>query len=283
VTSTDIPAADHHVALRWYRPERAAPENAEGPTLMWLHGGGWVLGNLDSADAAARTAAVLTGFDVVSVDYRCAATARFPAAVDDAEAVARWLLDQGRRVIVAGDSAGANLAAVVAMRLGAHDALLGQVLVYPAVDPTLSSPSARSFVEGPFLSRRDMAWFYDQYLRAASDRQDPRVNLIEALTGVDITHLPTVVLTVGHDPLRDEGVEYVARLRDLGWPVTWIHAPELHHGAFTQSGVLASSERRVRQVWRSVHEVFASPVDLVTRQRLHGICDHPYGCAESTL
>jgi acetyl esterase len=256
VVTEDVAADGGQVAMRAYRPVSAAEGPADRPTIMWMHGGGWVLGDLDTADAAARTACVLTGFDVVSVDYRCAPVSRFPAAADDALTAARWLLDQGRRVVVAGDSAGASLAAGVAQELGARDGLVGQVLIYPATNPNLSTASAASFIEGPFLTRRDMEWFFDQYLDGPADRSDTRVDLDRGLTRPDLEPVKTVLLTVGHDPLRDEGIAYGKRLAELGFAVTWIHAPELFHGAFTQSGVLPSSDRRVRQIWRVVRELF---------------------------
>jgi acetyl esterase len=252
VHSTDFAADESHVALRWYRHTQPAGARA---VIMWLHGGGWVLGDLATTDATARTACALTGADVVSVDYRCAPAARFPAAVDDAMAAADWLLAQGRRVLVAGDSAGANLAAVVALERASHPGLLGQVLVYPATDPELASESAQEMTEGPFLARRDMEWFYDQYLTSAADRQDPRVNLQARALPAAIAAVPAVVLTVGHDPLRDEGIAYASQLAAQGCDVRWIHAPELFHGAFSQSGVLRSGDRRVRQVWSAVQGI----------------------------
>jgi acetyl esterase len=231
-----------------------------GVTVVWLHGGGWVLGDLETGHGAAITACALTGWEVVSVDYRCAPVDRFPAALDDSLAAASWLLDMGRRVVVAGDSAGGNLAAVVARRHSGHPGLIGQVLVYPATDPTLSYPSAREFVEGPFLTRRDMEWFYDQYLPAGLDRTDPRVDLMGGddlrSGGPGSRAVPAVVFTAGHDPLRDEGVAYARLLADNGADVTWIHAPELFHGCLTQSGVLPSSAVRVSEVWAAAHRMF---------------------------
>jgi acetyl esterase len=159
--------------------------------------------------------------------------------------------------VLAGDSAGGNLAAMVAQQLGGEAGIVGQVLIYPAVDPELSSDSAHQFAEGPFLSRTDMEWFYEQYLGSVADHADPLVNLKANLAGSAASRVPAVILTVGHDPLRDEGIAYARDLSRAGGDVTWIHAPELFHGAFSQSGVLPSSARRVREVWSAVQRKFA--------------------------
>jgi len=251
VVTEDVVAVDGRPAMRIYRNTETV--NA-AVTIAWFHGGGWVLGDLETGHAAASTACAQTGWDVVNVDYRCAPVDPFPAAVDDAIAATQWLLDEGRRVVVAGDSAGGNLAGVVAQRLAGHAGLIGQVLVYPATDPTLSYPSVEEFTEGPFLTGRDMKWFYDQYLPARQDRTDDRLDLMTAER--DRPTLPAVVLTVGHDPLRDEGIAYARLLGARGAEVTWIHAPELFHGCVTQSGVLPSSAARVREVWQAARQLF---------------------------
>jgi acetyl esterase len=245
-----LPAMGILPPMRRYVPSDRSPEK----TLVWLHGGGWVLGDLDTADAICRTLCDLTGWEVVSVDYRWAPRDRFPAAHDDALAATDWLLGERDQVIVGGDSAGGTLAASVAQERGAHPRLVGQLLVYPATDPALQSASATAFVDGPFLTRRDMEWFYDQYLPPA-DRTDPRIDLTGS-TGSG-AHVPAVVLTVGLDPLRDEGIAYARSLRAAGGAVEWIHAPELFHGAFTQAGVLPSAARRVTETCLAVRRMFA--------------------------
>ncbi|MBK9741255.1 MAG: alpha/beta hydrolase fold domain-containing protein [Actinobacteria bacterium] len=253
VVVDDLPVPEGLVAMRRY-----LPTGADHPTttLMWLHGGGWVLGDLDTTDATARTACALTGFEVVTVDYRCAPASPFPAAARDVLAAADWLLSTRGAVVVAGDSAGGNLAGVVAQQRGSHPALVGQVLVYPCTDPSLASPSAHAFTEGPFLCRRDMQWFYDRYLPVGADRTDPLVSLVHGLARHDLPSVPAVVYTVGHDPVRDEGIDYAAELARRGHSVTWLHAPELHHGSFTNSGILPSSARRVDEVWAATTRMF---------------------------
>lgn len=246
-----LPDAPDGVGMRAYRPAGPRPDR----TLAWIHGGGWVLGSIETADAICRTMADLTGWEVVSIDYRCAPDHPFPAAVDDVLAAVRWLLAERSWVAVGGDSAGATLSAVVAREIG--PGLRGQLLVYPATDPHLRSASAQEFVDGPFLTRRDMEWFYAQYLPEGAV-EDPRANL--TLPAHDHAAgprpVPAVVLTVGHDPLRDEGIAYASSLRDAGAPVTWIHAPELFHVAFTQAGVLPSAMRRVTQVCDAARSLF---------------------------
>ncbi len=253
VSSEDLAASGRVPAMRRYQRD-----NAHGSVcLLWFHGGGWVLGNLDTTDATARTACAATGWEIVSVDYRCAPVDRFPAAIDDALAAADWALAHRARVVVGGDSAGGNLAAVVAQQRGAHPGLVGQVLIYPATDPSLGYPSATEFVDGPFLTRRDMEWFYDQYVPAASDRSSTLVDLVADFRDRGVEPTPAIVLTVGHDPLRDEGVAYAQLLADIGTPVTWIHAPELFHGAFSQSGFLPSAAARVEEVWSTAHRALS--------------------------
>jgi acetyl esterase len=233
-TGLDLPP------LRRYRPA-AADARAE-TALVWLHGGGWVLGDLDTADPVARTACAATGWTVLSVDYRCAPISPFPAAVTDALLAVDWATERHGTVVVGGDSAGGTLAAVAAQ----ERPVAGQVLVYPATDPMLESESAHAFTEGPFLTRRDMEWFYDQYLRGPGDREHPWARLRPAASTV-----PAVVLTVGHDPLRDEGIAYARSLP----VVEHVHAAELYHGAFGQSGLLPSAAARADEVWRAAQRL----------------------------
>lgn len=255
---SDLPVTSADVSSAGPAMRRYTRDGADGTTcLLWLHGGGWVLGNLETTDATARTACAATGWDVIAVDYRCAPADRFPEATNDVLAATDWALANYDRVVVGGDSAGGNLAAVVAQQRGGHDGLVGQVLVYPAADPTLGYPSAGEFVDGPFLTRKDMEWFYDQYVPDESDRANPLVDLVTEFLSRGIVPTPAVVLTVGHDPLRDEGIAYAELLADSGMPVAWIHAPELFHGAFSQSGFLPSAATRVEEVWSTAHRMFS--------------------------
>ncbi len=249
VRVADLEPVDGRVALREYLPEGADPSLA----VAWIHGGGWVLGNLETADAICRTLCDATGWAVISIDYGCAPRHPFPAPVDDVVTAVDWILGEWDRVVVAGDSAGATLAAAAARLLVDRPALVGQLLIYPATDPWLRSESAREFVEGPFLARRDMEWFYDQYVDP-KDRADPRVDLTGSPTQPGV---PAIVFTVGHDPLRDEGIAYARALADAGGPLEWIHAPDLYHGSFTQCGVLPTAAARVVEVCSAAQRLFA--------------------------
>lgn len=236
------------VPVRHYRPMASATSDI---ALVWLHGGGWIFGDIDSSDPVARTACDLTGWEVVNVDYRLAPQHPFPAAVDDSIAVTSALLDLGQRVVVGGDSAGGNLAAVVARHFAGDPRLAGQVLVYPCIDPSLSTASAQEFIDGPFATRAALEWCYLHYLAGASP-QDPRVDLTGA---VPPGLAPAIVLTVGHDPLRDEGIAYARGLAAAGVEVRHFHAPDSFHGAFGRSGLLPSAAADVLRVWANAVEM----------------------------
>ena len=189
------------------------PLEPRGTTLVYLHGGGWVVGDVETHDPLCRRVANATGARVVSVDYRLAPEHPYPAGLDDAEEVLHWLWteDPGRPLGAAGDSAGASLAAGLALR--ARDKqipLAAHLMLYPCTDPAMTSPSMAENGEGYFLTRRDMAWFYRQYL-PAGPASAPEADLAHAdVTGV----APAIVATAEFDPLRDEGTAYAARLAD---------------------------------------------------------------------
>ncbi|MEJ5944194.1 alpha/beta hydrolase [Pseudokineococcus basanitobsidens] len=237
------------VRARTYRPPVAAADApAPAPTVVFLHGGGFVIGDLDTHDLPCRLLASDLGAVVVSVDYGLAPEHPFPEGLEDAwaalVAVAETVGDLGgdrARLVVAGDSAGANLAAVCALR--ARDeglALAAQLLVYPTVDPAGDHPSRTENAEGYFLTDRDMAWFTGHYLgvdtateagaRAARERaRDVRISPLHAdLAGV----APAVVATAQYDPLRDEGVAYARALEAAGARVWHRTFPGLVHGFY---------------------------------------------------
>lgn len=212
------------VPVRIYSPS-AEPDL---PMTVYLHGGGWVLGLVDGFDGVCRALANRTGCRVVAVDYRLAPEHRFPAALDDAWAVTRWAFTQAPRVAVAGDSAGGNLAAVVALR--ARDAglpLACQVLVYPVTDHRFDRRSYVDNATGFGLTEPAMRWFWDQYLGGA-DGGHPDASPLRApsLAGV----APALVVVCEHDPLRDEGVEFARRLREAGVPVHLSEYAGMIHG-----------------------------------------------------
>ncbi|MET8194208.1 alpha/beta hydrolase [Micromonospora sp. NPDC005222] len=229
------------VAVRIFTPESAGDR-----VVTYLHGGGWVLGDLDSHDWVCRDLAASLGAVVVSVDYRRAPEFPHPAPLRDAVAAARWVAASfpGRRHLIAGDSAGGSLALGVA--LVARDlrpaALL---LIYPALDPSLAIASASPCAEGYLLSVRDLAWSYDQYLPDPHRRADPAVDLLKA----DFRGLPpTIVATAEYDPLRDEGVELVARMRAAGVRARHVPGEGLVHGYFLMQGMVPSAADGARRV-----------------------------------
>jgi acetyl esterase len=239
------------IKIRTYHPEQGGHSGG----LVYFHGGGFVLGNLDGHDALCRQLCVDARCAVVSVDYRLAPEHKFPAAVDDAWAATVWVhahaaeldFDPGK-LAVGGDSAGANLAAVVSQlakqRGGPRLAL--QLLIYPVTDiRTFDRPSALENAEGKLLSRADMIWFTAQYVRDDRDKHDP---LVSPLAASDLSNLPpALVITAEHDPLRDEGNAYGEALRAAGNRVQLTCYPGMIHGfvsmyAFVDQGRLAVRE-----------------------------------------
>jgi acetyl esterase len=229
------------------------PLQANGGTLIYLHGGGWVVGDIETHDPLCRRVTTGTGARVVSVDYRLAPEHPFPAALDDAEEVLHWLWteDPGRPLGVAGDSAGASLAAGVALR--ARDKqipLAAQLMLYPATDPAMTSPSITENGAGYFLTRRDMAWFYQQYLPAGPARASAGASAPEAdLAHADVAGVaPAIVATAEFDPLRDEGAAYAARLAEAAVPAQYVPGPGLIHGFAGFLGVVDAADATVAAI-----------------------------------
>jgi len=221
------------VPVRLYRPHQEA---RSGPVAVFIHGGGWVFGDLESHDGLCRALAQAADAVVVAVDYRRAPETPFPGPLEDCLAVVRWLADHGpevgvdgTRLALVGDSSGANLAAAVAVL--ARDAGLPRVriqcLAYPATDPSLATASQAEYAEDPFLSRDEMAWYWDQYT-APQQRADARaaIGLNRDLAGLP----PAVVVIAGRDPLRDEGMAFAGALRAAGVPTTVHCLAEMPHG-----------------------------------------------------
>ncbi|WP_316189188.1 alpha/beta hydrolase [Bradyrhizobium sp. SZCCHNS1054] len=238
-----IPAPHGAIPARLYRPMRLP--DGPAPVLVFFHGGGWVIGNLDTHDIVCRKLAHEGELIVISVDYRLAPEHKFPAAVDDAVGAAQWIADNAaaigidaRRLSVGGDSAGGNLAAVVALaaRDGKGPKIAGQVLIYPATDFTMSHPSHSEPETSVLLTHSVIRWFRDHYLGSAADVHDWRASPARAETLVGLP--PAYVLTAGADPLRDEGSDYALRLREAGVAVTYRHFPGQFHGFFTMGKLL---------------------------------------------
>ncbi len=231
VEDRTLPGPQGAIPVRVYEPE-----GSHG-TLVYLHGGGWVVGNLDTHDALCRAIASRGGCRLVAVDYRLAPEHPYPAAVVDAWAALAWHLHTADGpVAVGGDSAGGNLAAVCAVR--ARDRgfpLAAQLLLYPALDPTMSMPSYQELAEGYRLTRAGMAWYWGHYAGGA-DPTDPELAplLQPDLAGV----APAFVTVAEYDPLRDEGEAYAAKLREAGVPVTLKRYEGLIHGFYAMAGVV---------------------------------------------
>lgn len=243
VRTKDVPARG---ALPGYREYFA--EQPSDTTLIWYHGGGWVFGDVTTADPIVRQIVKATGWRAISIEYRRAPEHPFPAAFDDALAALDFV--GGGRTVVGGDSAGGNLAAAVA---NTHpDRIAAQLLIYPCADPHLRSASVVEFDDAPFLTGTDMQWFYKQYLNAEDHYDDPRVNLTR-VTGQGWG--PTLIWTVGHDPLRDEAIDLAQRLRSNGVDVRHQHAPELFHGCMGIAGVLPSAQQRLPSLWAAAREL----------------------------
>ena len=229
-----VPVPDgHDIPVRVYTP--AAAVGTDHGVLLWFHGGGWVIGDLDTADPTCRALANRAGAVVVSVDYRLAPEHRAPAALDDCLAALTWTVENAEllgvdasKVAVGGDSAGGNLAALLCQRVRDEFGpdIDFQLLVYPATDLTLSHPSVDENGEGYFLTKDTMEWFVDHYL-GDQDPQDPAVS---PLLAADLSGLPkAMVITAELDPLRDEGEAYATRLQEAGVPTELVRfAGQIH-------------------------------------------------------
>ena len=240
-----IPSPAGSIPARIYTPTRLRKLNGLAPGLVFFHGGGWVIGDLDSHDVVCRKLADEGELMVVSVDYRLAPEHKFPAAVDDAIASTKWIAENAKqfgidasRLMVGGDSAGGNLAAVVAIsaRDGNGPDIAGQLLIYPAIDSAMTHPSHKEPETSILLTHSVIRWFRDHYLNGAADVGDWRASPARARTLIGLP--PAYVLTAGADPLRDEGDEYARRLKEAGVAVTHRTFPGQFHGFFTMGKLL---------------------------------------------
>lgn len=230
VVDSTVPGRGDDIPVRVYRPATTAPHG----TLVYFHGGGWVLGNVDTHDLPCRQLCVDLAMTVVSVDYRLAPEHPFPAGIEDAVDATKWALTHvaelggdAERVVIGGDSAGANFAAVVAQELR-DEPIAAQLLIYPATDLSTEYPSSALIREGLVLDETSVRLFERCYLPDSADRTDPRVSPLRA---EDLAELPpAVVITAQFDPLRDEGDAYAKALREAGNVVSHQRFPSLTHG-----------------------------------------------------
>jgi acetyl esterase len=253
-----VRATDHTIvrdgrslAVRLYRPAAASPK-ALLPTLLWAHGGGWVVGNIETHDGTCGQLAAQADIAVLSVDYRLAPEHPFPAPFDDMVTALDWASHEGDSIgmdphllAVGGDSAGGNLAAAAALwaRDRAMNNVRFQLLVYPVTDCVTTTASYARFADGFGLTRDSMQWFIDQYVPRAPDRSDWRAAPLRAasLGGVCLA----MVITAGFDPLRDEGRAYARRLRDEGGGCDHVEFGGMIHGFFGMSALLHGGRRAI--------------------------------------
>ncbi|MFC5499666.1 alpha/beta hydrolase [Caenimonas terrae] len=259
------PAPAGDMSLRLYRPLGSKADQVL-PVLVYFHGGGWTIGDLDSHDTLCRELANGSGCALVAVDYRMGPEHRFPAAVDDAFAATRWVsanaaalgLD-AQRLAVGGDSAGGNLAAVVA--IAARDAgdlpVAFQLLIYPATDMRRGAPSHTSNGEGYLLTRDTIAYFHDHYIDDARHDLDWRAS---PLLHSDLSGLPPAfVLTAGYDPLRDEGLQYAQALTVAGNRAALVCFERQIHGFITMGKVLDEANVAVSLCASQLRQALARP------------------------
>jgi acetyl esterase len=247
-----VPSPVGRLPVRLYKPEGAG---AAPPLVVYYHGGGWVIGSIESHDATCRALARASGCAVASVEYRLAPESAFPAAPEDCYAATKWLAENaselgvdGERVAVAGDSAGGNLAAVVSLmaRDRGGPRISYQVLIYPAVDVLGEYPSRQENAEGYFLTTRAMRWFYDHYIQDESQTKDP---LASPLLADDHSGLPpAIVITAGFDPLRDEGEAYAEKLREAGVEVRSSRYDSTIHGFASMIGALDDARDAIAEM-----------------------------------
>lgn len=250
------------IPLRSYRPANAG--DAVLPVLVYFHGGGWVIGDLDTHDVLCRQLSNMARCAVIAVDYRLAPEHRFPAAVDDSLAATRWvhanasaLKIDAKRIAVGGDSAGGNLAAVVA--LAARDAgdlpLAFQLLIYPATDQRRGAPSHTANGQGYLLTRESMDYYHDHYLPDPAQDLDWRAS---PLLHADHARLPpALVLTAGYDPLRDEGAQYADKLSAAGSAATLVCFERQVHGFILMGRVLDEADAAVQLCAAQLTQAFA--------------------------
>ncbi len=258
VEDRTVPGPGGDLPVRVYAPAGRGPF----PVLLYIHGGGWVIGSRDSHDDLCRSLCSRSGAAVVSVDYRRSPESRFPAALEDCSAALAWCaggaagLGDGRRLAVAGDSAGGNLAAALA--LSARDRggppLRLQVLIYPATNPAFDTASYHENAEGYGLLRDAMIHYWDCYLAGPADRANPYASPLQA---PDVKGLPPALIqTAQYDVLRDDGEAYTARLRRAGVPVRCTRYLAMNHGFVQFAASYAHGRAALEEIGAALREAF---------------------------
>ena len=255
VTARAIPGPGGPLAVRIYRPR-----DALRAALVYFHGGGWVVGSLDSADGSCRALTNRSRCVVISIGYRLAPETKFPGPVEDAYAATRWVADNAAdlridptRIAVGGASAGGNLAAAVALvaRERGGPKIAFQLLTVPVTELSSKAGSHREFAEGYGLSAADMEWFGRHYVRTAADADDPHASVLRAdLKGMP----PAFVITAECDPLRDDGEAYADRLRTLGIAARYKRYPGMFHGFMGFPSVLPEAAQAFEDAGAALRE-----------------------------
>jgi acetyl esterase len=251
------------IGVRLYRPVGTAASDIL-PALIWYHGGGWLLGDLDSHDVPCRRFANAARCRVIAVDYRMAPEHVFPAAVNDCAAVTKYVFDNAAslgvdpsKVAVGGDSAGGNLAAVMALmsRDGTLPPIAFQLLIYPATDMTMTTVSSTTIGPGVPLTSATMKWFIDYY--AKGHETDWRASPIRAASVAGTA--PAMVLTCTHDPLRDEGIDYAKRLEREGVRVVHLHYSDQIHGFIGMGRLIRAADQAIDMMARALKQTLWPP------------------------
>ena len=246
-------------------PIRLLAPAADGalPVLLYLHGGGWVTGNLDTHEVVCRGLANRAGCLVVAVDFRSAPDHRFPAAVEDSWAALEWVAGladslggDASRLAVAGDSAGGNLAAVLALRARSRGGpeLRQQVLIYPVTDHDFDTPSYRTNATGYALTRDGMRWYWDHYAPDAGRRGHPDASPLRAPDHTGVA--PALIIVCEFDPLLDEGVAYAEALRHAGVPVRLIREEGMIHGYIRMPALISRARKSWDDIAAALREAF---------------------------
>lgn len=255
--------------VRVYDPRPAGARVATDAVILFAHGGGWIIGSLDTHDPICRRLATLTGLPVVAIDYRLGPEHKFPAAHDDAKRTVEWLRDEAgtrgwdaSRIVTAGDSAGGGIATVLAFEPTlqvADTAVVAQVLLYPVVDVSAESAGYSRVEEGFPLTADTMRWFAREFLASAEDGFDHRVSPLLAVREPGAQAQPPAwIITLGHDPLAEEGLEYARLLAERGTHVELTHLPGNAHGIFTSAGKIRSGEEQLTRAAEFITRILSS-------------------------
>jgi acetyl esterase len=268
IVNRTVPGPHGDIPIRIYRPNVAADstERADAlPCLVYFHGGGWVIGTVDSTEAVCKAVANRAGCVVVSVEYRLSPEFKFPIPFDDCYAATEWVAANGKaigvdstRIAVGGDSAGGNLAAAVSLKARDESgpALRMQLLVYPVTDHDFSTKSYAENGDGYLLTTDMMKWFWDHYLSSASDGKNP---IASPLRASDLSNLPpALVITAEFDPLRDEGEAYATALTAAGVSVTHTRYPGQIHAFWQMLAIFESASKAADQAADELRKAFQS-------------------------